>query len=206
MKKSVYSLVLSDAVVDAVDRRAALMNTSRSNLINQILAEYASLTTPEKRMSEIFEKVKSAVLNYGTMQVQDTLSDSMMSLKSTVKYKYNPTVRYIVELYRNYEEAIGRLKVYIRTQSPSLIHEVNNFFQLWAAIEGVNCKQYSIEDGKFERIFIAKPDIGDEQIAGYISDYIKRLDRCMKEYFAHLDDPSYAKSRVIQQYEKGESL
>lgn len=201
MKKSVYSLVLTDDVVDAVDRRASLMNTSRSNLINQILAEYVSLTTPEKRMSEIFDMVKSAVLNYGTMQVQDNMSDSMMSLKSTVKYKYNPTVRYTVELYRNYEEAVGRLKVYFRTQSPSLIKEVNKFFELWSAIEGVSRKQYSIEDGKYERIFIANPDTSDKLIAEYISNYIKRLDRCMKEYFIYLDNPSYARARVIQMYE-----
>lgn len=204
MKKSVYSLVLMDDVVDAVDRRASLMNTSRSNLINQILAEYVSLTTPEKRMNDIFNMVKNAVLNYGTMQIQDNVSDSMMSLKSTVKYKYNPTVRYTVELYRNYDEAVGRLKVYFRTQSPSLISEVNKFFELWSAIEGVSKKQYSIDDGRYERIFIAKSDTSDKRIAEYISNYIKRLDRCMKEYFVNLDNPSYAQARVIQLYEKGE--
>ena len=39
MKKAVYSLVLSEDVVDAVDRMAYSRGTSRSNLINQILAE-----------------------------------------------------------------------------------------------------------------------------------------------------------------------
>ena len=47
MKKSVYSLVLMDDIVEAVDRVAYSQNTSRSNLINQILAEYLSLMTPE---------------------------------------------------------------------------------------------------------------------------------------------------------------
>ena len=42
MKKSVYSLVLMDDVVDAIDKLAYSMNTSRSNLINQILAEKVS--------------------------------------------------------------------------------------------------------------------------------------------------------------------
>ena len=36
MKKAVYSLVLSEDVVDAVDRMAYARGTSRSNLINQI--------------------------------------------------------------------------------------------------------------------------------------------------------------------------
>ena len=40
MKKSVYSLVLSDDVVAAVDRTAYQQGVSRSAMINQILAEY----------------------------------------------------------------------------------------------------------------------------------------------------------------------
>ena len=39
MKRSVYSLVLMDDVIKAVDEQAYRLGTSRSNLINQILAE-----------------------------------------------------------------------------------------------------------------------------------------------------------------------
>ena len=53
MNRSVYSLVLSDDVVEAVDRLAYQQNTSRSALINQILAEAVSFVTPEMRMREI---------------------------------------------------------------------------------------------------------------------------------------------------------
>ena len=42
MKKSVYSLVLMDDVVNAIDDMAYQMNTSRSNLINQILCGASS--------------------------------------------------------------------------------------------------------------------------------------------------------------------
>ena len=54
MNKSVYSLVLMDNVVGEVDKLAYEMGTSRSNLINQILAEYVRYTTPEMRMHAIF--------------------------------------------------------------------------------------------------------------------------------------------------------
>ena len=57
MKKSVYSLVLMDDVVEAIDRMAYSMNTSRSNLINQILAERVSYVTPEMRMRDIFSRI-----------------------------------------------------------------------------------------------------------------------------------------------------
>ena len=58
MKKSVYSLVLSDDVVEAVDRAAYQNGLSRSAMVNQILADYVSYTTPEKRMREIFSQVE----------------------------------------------------------------------------------------------------------------------------------------------------
>ena len=42
MNKSVYSLVLTDDVVAEIDRIAYENGTSRSNTVNQILAEYVS--------------------------------------------------------------------------------------------------------------------------------------------------------------------
>ena len=53
MKKNVYSLVLSEDVVHEIDKLAYQRGTNRSNMVNQILAEYASLITPEKRMSHL---------------------------------------------------------------------------------------------------------------------------------------------------------
>ena len=48
LQKSLYSLMLMDDVVREIDRLALQQNTNRSNFINQILAEYVSLMTPEK--------------------------------------------------------------------------------------------------------------------------------------------------------------
>lgn len=56
VNKSVYSLVLADDVVEAIDRLAYSMNTSRSNLINQILAERVQLLTPEKECVRYSQK------------------------------------------------------------------------------------------------------------------------------------------------------
>ena len=53
MKKSVYSLVLSEGVVDAIDGLACRRGTNRSALINEILAEYVSYVTPEMRMRRV---------------------------------------------------------------------------------------------------------------------------------------------------------
>ena len=40
-----------------------------------------------------------------------------MSLKSSLEYKYRPTVKYEVELYENGQDSIGELSVIFRTQS-----------------------------------------------------------------------------------------
>ena len=53
MSKSVYSLVLTDEIVRAIDSLAYRMNTSRSALIDRILAEKLSMQTPEIRMRNI---------------------------------------------------------------------------------------------------------------------------------------------------------
>ena len=53
MKKSLYSLMLMDEVVNEVDRLAFRRGTNRSSLINQLLAEYLSLATPENRIGNI---------------------------------------------------------------------------------------------------------------------------------------------------------
>ena len=53
-----YSLMLSEKVVEEIDRLAEKEGTNRSNLVNQILAEYVSITTPEKRISDIFERIE----------------------------------------------------------------------------------------------------------------------------------------------------
>ena len=59
MNKSMYSLILMDDVVREIDKIALRMNTNRSNLVNQILAEYASMMTPEKRINSIFKYIES---------------------------------------------------------------------------------------------------------------------------------------------------
>ena len=61
MKKSVYSLVLSDEVVKEADKLAYKLNKNRSGIINEILAEYLSLTTPEVRIKQILKSLEDSI-------------------------------------------------------------------------------------------------------------------------------------------------
>ena len=199
MDRNVYSVVLIDDVVDAVDKMAYEKSTSRSNLINQILAEYLSCPTPEMRMKDIFNFVEQMMTGVNCFQVQFQPSDAMISIHSALKYRYKPTIRYVLELYRVCEPTVGELRVSMRTQSQPLIHVLTGFFELWAELENkylgsifpdgqVYCQ---VQLGRYVRRFLPPNDEEDrtnEAVANAISEYIRMFDTSLKQYFAQLDD------------------
>ena len=124
--KNVYSIVLSSDIVEKIDRLAYENGTNRSNMINQILAEYVSYTTPEKRFREIFQHMQD-MLEGGTFKMLEP-SDTMFSLRSALAYKYNPTVKYSVELYRGEAQELGELRVSLRTQNAGLLLYMTQFY------------------------------------------------------------------------------
>ena len=191
MKKSMYSLILMDDVVKEIDAMAKYQNTNRSNLINQILAEYVSLVTPEKRINNIFNYIDN-LLGSNTFNSFIEPHERTMSVKSSLDYKYRPTIKYEVELYRTSDEAIGELKIIFRTQSADLLYRLSDFFDLWTRMEHIYlhnyyCNgeiKYSFDNGKFLRTFSIPngKNYTNEDIAKAISDYIKTFDDIIKGY------------------------
>lgn len=58
MKKTLYSLMLSDDVMREIDLLAHKMGTNRSSLVNRILAEHVSVRTPEQQANDIFSGIE----------------------------------------------------------------------------------------------------------------------------------------------------
>ena len=83
MKKNLYSLTLSDDVVREVDALAHRMGTNRSALVNQILAEYVSVPTPERRWNDIFEAIEELMTPTRELVPFFAPGSSTMSLKSS---------------------------------------------------------------------------------------------------------------------------
>lgn len=204
MNKSVYSLVLTDDVVAEIDRIAYENGTSRSNTVNQILAEYVSYDTPEKRIREVFSEVENLLTGSSRFQVMMQPSDSMFSLRSALAYKYNPTVRYSVELNRNLQPAIGELRVSVRSQSSALRLYMLQFFKLWSRIEQnlvghVECAM--ADDRYIRRLAVAKDrKLDNEALGQAIAEYIRLFDTALKLFFNHLDQPETAIARVESLY------
>lgn len=198
MKKTLYSLMLSDEVVREADRLAHQKGTNRSNLINQILAEYFGMVTPQRRINDVFQAIEEAVASYGQLVPFFTPNDLTMSLKSSLEYKYRPTVKYEVELYENGQDSIGELSVIFRTQSAALISDMTDFFRLWHSIEhkylphyGVENIDYALYYNKFCRsIVVPKKNSSTEELARAISGYIELFDSLMKSFLAGRYSPA----------------
>lgn len=188
MKRSVYSLVLSDDIIKAVDKEAYRRGTSRSNLINQILAEQLSCITPEMRMRDIFDAVSDLVS--GIFQIQQQRSSSLLTLRTALEYKYRPTINYKVELERSPENFLGTLKVQIRTQNENLIEMFNNFFVYRIKFEmfqlsahGYNNYTCDLSSGSFTRKFI-NSHLSEEQTGIAISRYLTNLNDSIQTFFS----------------------
>ena len=203
--KNVYSIVLSSDIVDKIDRLAYERGTNRSNMINQILAEYVSYTTPEKRFQEIFRHMQDMFEGSAFKTLEP--SDTMFSLRSALAYKYNPTVRYSVELYRTDGEEIGELRVSLRTQNAGLVLYMTQFYRLWNKIEqsyrgDIACRA---ADGKYSRKIVLKGtdrELGEVDVGHVIAAYIDAFDRALKTFFYHLETPSVAAAGVEEIYRR----
>lgn len=193
MKKTLYSLMLNDDVVRAVDEVAHSLGTNRSSLINQILADYVSITTPERRINDIFHAVEQMLAPSRELVPFFSPRALTMSLKSSLEYKYRPTVKYEVQLFRSTDGPLGELSVVFRTQSAALIEAMTQFFRLWKHTEDrllapliSDNIDYALYDGKFVRS-IAVPrgrDVTADDVAEALSDYIKLFDRLMKGWLS----------------------
>lgn len=192
MKKTLYSLMLDEGVVREVDMLAHQLGTNRSNLINQILAEYVNYTTPERRINDVLSAIEALMQPSRELVPFFAPNSFSMSLKSSLEFKYRPTVKYEVELYRGTGEAIGELSVVFRTQSVPLIQSMTEFFRLWKQIETAHLRpltgasiDYALYDGKFVRsLAVPDKDCSADELAAALSEYIKLFDKLMKGYLS----------------------
>ena len=189
MKKNLYSLILAEEVVDAIDRIAVQNKTNRSHLINEILAEYVSLTTPEKRISGVFREIDRLLSGVGADVSYDE-HDDVIVLKSALAVKYRPAVKYEVQLFHTFGDCFGQLRVNVRTQSLSLSSILSHFFAMWQKLEKAYLGtyyneriEYTGEGTRWTRLLtLPSPDC---DLSKVITDYVGVLDKLLKNYLSN---------------------
>jgi len=207
MKRSMYSLILSDDIVAAVDALAAQKGTSRSNYINQVLAKHVQCITPEQQMQRVFANLTHQMDE--AFRIQEQGSNALLSILGSVQYKYRPTIRYRVELLRNMQqEKVGRLKISCRTQNQTLLDAMAQFFRFWVKLEqkydaNSACAQglYQIESGCMTMALLRSGAATDEQLGEIVGNYIRMFHAVLQSYFAGIqqDMSGTVLSRALEQ-------
>ena len=207
MKRSMYSLILSDDIVAAVDALAAQKGTSRSNYINQVLAKHVQCITPEQQMQRVFANLTHQMDE--AFRIQEQGSNALLSILGSVQYKYRPTIRYRVELLRNMQqEEVGRLKISCRTQNQTLLDAMAQFFRFWVKLEqkydaNGACAQglYQIESGCMTMALLRSGAATDEQLGEIVGNYIRMFHAVLQSYFAGIqqDISGTVLSRALEQ-------
>jgi hypothetical protein len=204
-----------DDVVEKIDALAREENTNRSNLINRILADYLSLVTPEKRIDGVFEMMCQRMDHQIFSLFREPYSNRML-LKSSLDYRYRPTIKYEVELYRSDKEVVGELKVVFRAQSAEFLSELQQFFDLWMRLEKIYLSHfymgeigYRLEPGRFFRTFrIPEGKHYDtERLSKALCSYIRTFDDMLKGYLSgKLNSATALENRYLDYLNSGAGI
>ena len=200
MSKSIYSLVLDDEVIALIDRLAYSEGSSRSALINRVLAERVGYSTHEMRTRDVLRRMEE-MLESSVLPMLEGSGDTTLKLRSALSYKYNPTVKYTVALSRE-GASIGELRAQVRSRSDGFTLILLQFFRLWAKLEEsyIGRTDISFEPGRLTRRLV--PHLKDGSLAGEpldgssIAAYVNAFDGAMKAFFDRADRPSDATQAV----------
>lgn len=212
MSKSLYSLMLPDEVVSAVDRLALKSGMNRSQLVARILAEHLSLLTPERRIEQILQQVDRFFAEEAEMVSQLMPHQPSMQIKTALSYRYRPTIRYDLRLYREPEDgAVGELSMTLRTQAEDLLTLMESFFASWipleqAVLKGRGAPRCRLQPGRFIRsIALPAEETDAGRFSEAITNYVQLLDTSFKDYIGGRLDESDLAYR-LQEYAKGETV
>ena len=158
MKKTLYSLMLNDEVMREVDMLAHSMGTNRSNLVNEILAEYVNYVTPERRINDVLNSIEELMKPSRELRPVIAPNSFSVSLKSSLEYKYRPTIKYEVLLYKTQEDGLGEISVNFRTTSDQLIGA--------------------------RSIAVPLNDCSASELGSALSEYIRLFDTLLKSYLS----------------------
>ena len=202
MKKSIYSITLLDDVVRAVDRAAFESGTTRSGLINKILAEHLGLPTPETRQRDIFTSLAHLISGDESFLINSDIGDSLFAVKSSLRFKYNPTIRYSVAIHPEGGDYFGEIRAQLRTQNAQLIAQLDVFFAMWQKLEdayfGVRLSEFG--NGRFVRQLRAASGTSADALGKSAARYIRHLNNGISAHFRLYPDIDASAAYVSKLY------
>ncbi len=203
MSKSVYSVILNDDLVAELDRVAYNNGVSRSAMLDKILSTFLTVETPVTRMESIFSEMERLIGGWSGMKFINQPSVSMASVQSALVYRYNPTIKYSVELFQS-EEDLGVIKMSLRTQNPVLISLMEEFYNYFITLERkyLGEREYSYDDGRFSRVLKRSEGLSAEKSGEAIANFVRSLNYILNEYFSGLERLDNTKIILENKYRK----
>jgi hypothetical protein len=116
-------------------------------------------------------------------------SQYMASIMSALDYRYNPAIKYSVELFPN-SDHLGQLKVTLRTQNSILINLISDFYTLYTYLEKKYYNKNAVfmfDGAKFTRLFdFPTVNVTTKELAEQLTLYVKQFDELLNVYFNNL--------------------
>lgn len=190
MSKSIYSLLLTDNVIGALDRMAAKRNMSRSALIDEILSEHTGTANVDNMYRRVWQQTETLFDRMRTMQFVNNAQVSLAQVITSLPYKYNPKVRYCLEL-SDEPHTLCTITLSTRTQNPILSAVFGTFYRRLAQLEDMylNNVGATYANGKYASVLYG--DAADpEHTAAQIVEYIVTLDGMLRAYVCGDGDTS----------------
>lgn len=214
MSQGIYSLLLQECLVDAVDAMAEEKQMSRSQVINEILSERFEMFTPEYRSNHIMDVVRERLSGNDKFHLISFSKGSSIQYKMIVPYKYNPKIKMMLIMNSKDPLSVATLKVSSRTTNVSFSDD------LWGFFESLNhvtenhgrMEKYPMLVGAYDKsdaiykkfpIEWTKETLSFEEIAREITNYMYMLSESLIGYFESLEDPVFGKEemeRIIHKY------
>ncbi len=200
MKKSIYSLMLFDEIVEKIDQMAYVNYTNRSQLINEILAEHLGIVTPEQKIQTVLETLKDNFKD--TLSISQVNKNSSIQFGKSLKYKYRPKVKYSIEFVGVGGQKYAVLKISSRTKSVDLNRHFDNFFEIICELEAQHISEGEFiyetsANHKFIREFREEGSVTQDpkQVVSLLTSYLKMIDSAIDVYF---ENPTQDVKPVIQ--------
>lgn len=215
MSKQIYSLVLSEQVIDKIDREALIRGSNRSQIINDLLCKAFDISTPDIKMNQVMDLMTASFKDVGSLQMISASHGNTLQLRTSVAYKYNPKLKYVIEMTGKTGPIFAKLRIYSRTTSETFLQSLVMYFGYLTDFEEnvrtnighreVSGSGYVYEDNKFVKRFECDwttADVKADAIAAYLFSYIQFLDDSIKMFFDHFGDWKYIDQQMLTLYRK----
>ena len=181
-------------------------------MIEKILANATGFETPEIRATSVFDEIERLISKSNSMRYMQQPSQYMASIMSYLDYRYNPAIKYSVELFRE-SNHLGQLKVTLRTQNPILINLMSDFYNLYSYLEKEHYNKnarFLFDGSKFTRLFnFPVVPITSKELAEKLTVYVKDFDLLLNTYFNALTNEKtlyYVMEKKYIELKKGEII